>query len=62
MIAKTPTARPVAVPYDFDWASLVNAPYAIPNAKLDLESIHDRLYRGYLRTRRSWSSSLKSLE
>ncbi|MDE5422271.1 hypothetical protein L3073_08620 [Ancylomarina sp. DW003] len=50
MIAKTPTARPVAVPYDFDWASLVNAPYAIPNAKLDLESIHDRLYRGYLRT------------
>lgn len=50
MIAKTPTSRPVAVPYDFDWASLVNAPYAIPNAKLDIESIHERLYRGYKRT------------
>jgi len=50
MIAKTPTSRPVPIPYDFDWASLVNAPYAIPNAKLDIESIHDRLYRGYQRT------------
>jgi len=50
MIAKTPSSRPVAVPYDFDWASLVNAPYAIPNANLDLESIHDRLYRGYKRS------------
>lgn len=50
MIAKTPTSRPVPVPYDFDWASLVNAPYAVPNAKLNIESIHDRLYRGYERT------------
>ncbi|WP_372641865.1 hypothetical protein [Ancylomarina sp.] len=50
MIAKTPTSRPVPVPYDFDWASLVNAPYAVPNEKLDIESIHERLYRGYRRT------------
>jgi hypothetical protein len=50
IIAKTPTSRPVAVPYDFDWASLVNAPYAIPSEKLDIKSIHDRLYRGYDRT------------
>jgi len=50
MIAKTPTSRPVPVPYDFDWASLVNAPYAVPNAKLNIGSIHDRLYRGYERT------------
>ena len=50
LIAKTPTARPIPVPYDFDWASLVNAPYAVPNEKLAIESIHDRLYRGYKRT------------
>lgn len=50
MIAKTPSSRPVAVPYDFDWASLVNAPYAVPNEKLDIENIHERLYRGYKRT------------
>ncbi|MGZ2371006.1 hypothetical protein ACXR6G_14600 [Ancylomarina sp. YFZ004] len=50
MIAKTPTSRPVPIPYDFDWASLVNAPYAVPNANLDIVSIHERLFRGYKRT------------
>lgn len=50
LIAKTPTSRPTPVPYDFDWASLVDAPYAVPNPKLNIESIHDRLYRGYKRT------------
>ncbi|MFT5749614.1 MAG: hypothetical protein ACI93S_000875, partial [Ancylomarina sp.] len=59
MIAKTPTSRPVAVPYDFDWASLVNAPYAIPNEKLDIESIHERLYRGYKRTPEELESIFK---
>ncbi|MBN2595441.1 hypothetical protein [Labilibaculum sp.] len=50
LISKTPTSSLIAVPYDFDWASLVDAPYAIPNAKLDIQSIHERLYRGYKRT------------
>ncbi len=50
LISKTPTSRLIPVPYDFDWSSLVDAPYAIPNAKLDIQSIHDRLYRGYQRT------------
>ncbi|NOU61106.1 hypothetical protein [Marinifilum caeruleilacunae] len=50
LIAKTPTSRPIPVPYDFDWASLVNAPYAVPNPKLNIKSIHDRLYRGYKRS------------
>ncbi|WP_372751642.1 hypothetical protein [Labilibaculum sp.] len=50
LISKTPNSRLIAVPYDFDWASLVNAPYATPNEKLDIKSIHERLYRGYKRT------------
>lgn len=50
LIAKTPTSRPIPVPYDFDWASLVNAPYAVPNEKLTIKSIHERLYRGYKRS------------
>ncbi|MFA8435726.1 MAG: hypothetical protein ACEPOZ_14505 [Marinifilaceae bacterium] len=50
LMASGPQAQPVAVPYDFDWASLVNAPYAVPNVKLNIKSIHDRLYRGYAKT------------
>jgi hypothetical protein len=38
---------PVAVPYDFDHAGLVDAPYAMPAEELRLSSIHERRYRGY---------------
>jgi len=34
------------LPYDFDFAGLVNAPYAEPNPQLDLRSVRQRLYRG----------------
>ncbi|MBT8084504.1 MAG: hypothetical protein HKN35_14520 [Woeseia sp.] len=36
----------VPIPYDFDFAGLVNAPYATPNPKLRLRSVRTRLYRG----------------
>jgi len=34
------------VPYDFDYAGLVDAPYAIPGSRLGLVTVRDRLYRG----------------
>lgn len=43
-------ARPYAVPYDFDYAGIVDAPYAIPNDDLGITSVKERLYRGYERT------------
>jgi len=36
----------VVVPYDFDQAGLINAPYAEPNEQLGLRSVRQRLYRG----------------
>lgn len=38
--------RVYAVPYDFDYAGLVNASYAIPHDKLGLSSVTQRLYMG----------------
>ena len=38
---------PVPVPYDFDHAGLVNAPYAKPAEELELNAVRDRRYRGY---------------
>lgn len=35
-----------AVPYDFDYAGLVNAIYAVPHEDLGLESVRERLFRG----------------
>ena len=51
MVPKNDTlARPYVIPYDFDYAGLVNAPYAIPNEGLDITSVTQRLYRGFPRT------------
>ncbi len=36
-----------AIPYDFDFAGLVNATYAIPNPKVRIRSVRARRYRGY---------------
>ena len=38
--------RPEVVPYDFDYAGLVDAPYAIPHEALGIENVKERLYRG----------------
>lgn len=35
-----------SVPYDFDHAGLVYAPYATPNPRFKLKSVRQRLYRG----------------
>lgn len=38
--------RYVAIPYDFDWSGVVNAPYARPDARLPIKSVQERLWRG----------------
>lgn len=37
---------PIAIPYDFDHAGIVDANYAVPAAQLNLGSVRERLYRG----------------
>lgn len=46
---KDSTARPYAVPYDFDYSGLVNAEYAVPEPQLGIENVTQRLYRGFPR-------------
>jgi hypothetical protein len=47
---KDSTARPYVVPYDFDYAGLVNAEYAVPDSQLGTETVLERVYRGFSRT------------
>jgi hypothetical protein len=37
----------LVVPYDFDFSGVVDAPYAVPPADLGLDSVRERLYRGW---------------
>jgi len=43
--------RPYAIPYDFDWCGVINAVYARPLERFEIESVSDRYFRGYCRTR-----------
>jgi hypothetical protein len=56
----TDTARPpYAIPYDFDWSGVVNAYYAKPLPRFELESVSERLFRGYCRTREQFEAQFE---
>jgi hypothetical protein len=38
--------KPLAIPYDFDYAGIVNTNYAVPDEHLGIESVRERVYRG----------------
>lgn len=40
------TQKPFAIPYDFDYSGIVNASYALPADKIDIQSVRDRYYLG----------------
>ena len=42
-----PASVPSVVPYDFDHAGIVDAPYALPPEQLELSSTQERRFRGY---------------
>jgi hypothetical protein len=46
---KGATANIIPVPYDFDYSGLVDAPYAVPPAVLQLANVRIRRYRGFCR-------------
>jgi hypothetical protein len=47
VLFNAPDGAMVPVPYDFDLAGLVDAPYATPNPSLKIRDVKQRLYRGY---------------
>ncbi|MBF9255355.1 hypothetical protein I2I11_18805 [Pontibacter sp. 172403-2] len=47
VIAADTAMIPVAVPYDYDYAGIVAAPYAVPPPELGIRTVRQRLYRGY---------------
>ncbi len=47
---KDSLSRPFVIPYDFDYSGFVNTAYAVPDEKLDIENVRQRLYRGFPRS------------
>ena len=53
------TSRPIAVPYDFDICGFVDPAYATVDEQLNIESVRQRLYRGFARTMDELQSTIK---
>jgi AAA family ATP:ADP antiporter len=51
---RTADASQLVVPFDFDFSGLVNAPYAGPPPDLPINSVTDRLFRGFCSTNVDW--------
>jgi hypothetical protein len=49
-LKKDSTALPYPIPYDFDYSGFVNADYAVPDEMMGIESVVERVYRGFPRT------------
>src|SRR5919197_800015 len=49
-VVQDPERMLFTVPYDFDLSGFVNPPYAIPDRRLGIRSVQDRLYRGPCRS------------
>jgi hypothetical protein len=47
LLVSNSQGTPYTVPYDFDHAGLVNAPYALPAEELQMRSVKERRYRGF---------------
>lgn len=47
LLASAGSGPPITVPYDFDHAGIVGAPYAKPREELLLSSTYERRYRGF---------------
>ena len=47
------------VPFDFDYAGLVNAEYAVPFETLPIKTVRDRLYLGICRSEETFTNALK---
>jgi hypothetical protein len=47
--SETSRERVMPIPYDFDYAGFVNAPYAIPPEGMPIQNVRQRYYRGLCR-------------
>lgn len=52
-----PGEPPLAVPYDFDFAGLINTPYAHPDSRLRISSVRERRFKGYCRTAEEYAQT-----
>ncbi|MFY0625588.1 MAG: hypothetical protein JXR07_04805 [Reichenbachiella sp.] len=51
--------EPYAIPYDFDYIGMINAPYAIPSEALPIKKVTDRFFMGACRTKAEYKKTIE---
>jgi hypothetical protein len=51
--------RPVSIPYDFDYAGVINTSYSTPHESLPIKSVRERYFRGYCRMKGTYEKILE---
>ncbi len=62
LLARPQSERPdlgAIIPYDFDYAGLINADYAVPYETIPIKSVRERYYCGICRTEEEFIESIK---
>lgn len=49
VLIRTADNRFLIVPYDFDWSGVVDARYAVPDERLPITDVRQRIFRGFCR-------------
>jgi hypothetical protein len=60
-LVRTPDETFYPIPYDFDYSGVVNARYAVPDPRLHISSVRDRVYRGPCRTHEQFEATFAHL-
>lgn len=49
LLLRDQEGRYLTIPYDFDWSGIVDARYAVPDPRLPISDVRQRIFRGYCR-------------
>ena len=53
-------SKPFVIPYDFDYAGIINTSYAVPDENLGIENVRERVYRGVCMNEASIKKGVKN--
>jgi hypothetical protein len=51
----------VPIPFDFDYAGIINTPYAIPSPSMPIKSVEDRFFKGTCKSATSYTEALHTI-
>ena len=49
----------IPIPFDFDYAGIINTPYAIPSAQLPIKTVKERFFKGSCKSTNDYKETIE---